>query len=81
VPQTSTLRNDRHQDAKVQRTKRYDFYGRTKLTLYESTDSEALSRLAQHFGVAKITLETFREVGGKRVMCGRRKIFPPPANA
>ncbi|MDP3402624.1 MAG: hypothetical protein Q8S35_01555, partial [bacterium] len=60
----------------------YQFFGRSILTLYESTDSEALTRFAEHFGISQITLESFRSLDGQRIMCGDRQVFPPPnANA
>jgi len=81
VPQTSTLRK-KCSEPQGQKAKKYDFYGHSTLTLYEPTDSEALARFAEHFGVSKITLESFRGIGGKRIMCGKRQVFPPTnANA
>ncbi len=56
----------------------YKLFGTRKLTFYDDSDAHALVHLAKHFGVPKITLETFARAGGTRLMCGSRRVFPPP---
>ena len=77
----STLRRKSAANLGIQKVERYDFYGASILTFYEPNDSKALERLAEHFGIPRITLESFRRVGGKRFMCDKRRVFPPLANA
>ncbi len=80
MPHTSTLHQKSLTSSATERAKRYDFFGRSKLTLFAPSDSEALKSLATHFEIPQITLESFRRIGGKRFMCGKQRIFPP-ANA
>lgn len=80
MPQISTLRNE-DPGPQNQRLKKYVFYGYTTLTQWQPTDTEALASFAEHFKIPRITLESFRSIGGERIMCGRRKVFPPSANA
>lgn len=80
MSQNSTLRETHSTNAATQRNKRYDLFGTSQLTLFQPTDTSALKSFADHFGVPAITLESFRKLGGKRIMCGQRRVFPPITN-
>lgn len=77
----STLRRKSAENLGAQRTERYDFFGVSQLTFWAPNDTKALENLAEHFEISRITLASFRSVGGKRFMCGDRRVFPPLANA
>lgn len=81
MSRTSTLRRRSAANLGAQRNQRYDFYGSSQLTFWEPNDSKALETLAEHFKIPRITLESFRSIGGKEFMCDKRRVFPPLANA
>ncbi len=82
MPQRSSTLGKEELSSTIELKNQYRFFGRSILTLYESTDSEALTRFAAHFGIAQITLESFRRIDGERIMCKDRQVFPPlDANA
>ena len=77
MPQRSSTLRTEDPKPRSQRLKKYDFHGRSTLTQWQPTDSEALKSLAEHFEIPRITLESFRSIGGERIMCGKRQVFPP----
>lgn len=83
MPHTATMsraRQHSRQNASRGRLQQYRFEGASTLTFCEDSDLNAFKRLADHFGIPfPITLESFAGVGGKRLTCEGRQIFPPPS--
>lgn len=85
MSRTSTLRRKSAENLGLQGLQRYDYFGDSELVFYEPNDTKALETLANHFRIPRITLESFRSIGGKRFVCTERsterRVFPPLANA
>ena len=81
MPRTSTLRRRSAENLGLQELKRYDYFGDSDLVFFEPNDTKALETLADHFKIPRITLESFRRIGGTCFMCEKRRVFPPLANA